>query len=82
MEYTANSQLSTTAGPEPDRKKKEWTKYCLTVSVFCVSLSAAQVAYFGGVQSSGGHKWSGLYFWLLPVSVLPLVCTRLPNGLL
>ncbi|XP_069394425.1 cartilage acidic protein 1 isoform X3 [Paralichthys olivaceus] len=42
----------------------------------------AQVAYFGGTQSSGQRKWSGLSFWLLSISVLPLLSTHLQNGLL
>ncbi|XP_035027596.1 cartilage acidic protein 1 isoform X2 [Hippoglossus stenolepis] len=42
----------------------------------------AQVAYFGGTQSSGQRKWSGLSFWLLSISVLPLLSTHLQTGLL
>ncbi|XP_069394424.1 cartilage acidic protein 1 isoform X1 [Paralichthys olivaceus] len=46
------------------------------------SACVAQVAYFGGTQSSGQRKWSGLSFWLLSISVLPLLSTHLQNGLL
>ncbi|TNN75269.1 Cartilage acidic protein 1 [Liparis tanakae] len=46
------------------------------------SACVAQVAYFGGTRSSGERKCSGLSFWMLPVSVLPLVSNHLPTGLL
>ncbi|TKS85610.1 Cartilage acidic protein 1 ASPIC [Collichthys lucidus] len=46
------------------------------------SACVAQVAYFGGARSSGEPKWSGFSFWLLSISVLPLVSTHLQTGLL
>ncbi|CAB1429205.1 unnamed protein product [Pleuronectes platessa] len=46
------------------------------------SACVAQVAYFGGTQSSGQRRWSGLSFWLLSISVLPLLSTHLQTGLL
>ncbi|XP_042358746.1 cartilage acidic protein 1 [Plectropomus leopardus] len=46
------------------------------------SACVAQVAYFGGTRSSGERERSGLSFWMLPVSVLPLISTHLQTGLL
>uniref|UniRef100_A0A667XYD1 Cartilage acidic protein 1 n=1 Tax=Myripristis murdjan TaxID=586833 RepID=A0A667XYD1_9TELE len=46
------------------------------------SACVAQVAYFGGTQSSGVRKWSGLSLWPLSVSVLPLLFIHLQTGLL
>uniref|UniRef100_A0A8D3EAG0 Cartilage acidic protein 1 n=1 Tax=Scophthalmus maximus TaxID=52904 RepID=A0A8D3EAG0_SCOMX len=46
------------------------------------SACVAQVAYFEGTQSSGHRKWPVLSFWLLSVSVLPLLSTHLQTGLL
>ncbi|XP_034041318.1 cartilage acidic protein 1 [Thalassophryne amazonica] len=44
------------------------------------SACVAQVAYFGETRSSGERKWPGLSFWLLSISVLPIL--HLPTGLL
>ncbi|KAM9559739.1 cartilage acidic protein 1 [Salvelinus alpinus] len=44
------------------------------------SACVAQVAYFGGTRSSGVRRWAGFSLWLLSLSLLPLLSSRLQTG--